>query len=133
MVELARSGLPPETKAEMLGAMLLGAQQARLADVQHRFDLSEKEVGRLRRQLSDVKDDLAEARGDVRVRDQQIVNLKEHRRRDTLLLSISSILFGVGGAFIGRSLAAAIVGFAAGLALFVFVLLDRPARSGGAK
>ena len=133
LLELAKSGVPAEMKSEILASIVVGAQQLIVADLQHRFDVCEKEGVKLRRKLSEAKEALGDARGDVRVRDERVRNLKSNRRRDTLLMFLSSVVFGIGGAFIGRSNAAAILGFAVGIVLFAFVLLERPADADGAK
>ena len=131
LAALARSDEPSEVKRDLLVGMLVGTQQAQLADVQLRLQQLEKECVKLRKQLAEECQEAERLRGDLRVCSERISQLRAHRGRDNFLLFVASVLFGVGGAYIGRSVPTTVLGFGAGIALSDFVWSKAPAATEG--
>jgi len=131
LAELARSDEPAEVKRDIVVGMLLGAHQGAQADLRFRLQGTERELAKVRRQLAAANEEAGNLTGDVRVRDERIGHLHAHRNREAFLAFVSSILFGIGGAFIGRSLPATLIGFGAGLLLFIYGWFHAPFDSAG--
>lgn len=123
---LARSGVSPEVKAEIIVSLLFGASQTIESDLRVRLEDAHRESSRLRRLLDKEKEDSGKLRGDKRVLAREIEHLRDRKRRDLFLTALSNLLFAVGGAFIGQANAAAVLAFVVGAALFFHVWFQRP-------
>jgi hypothetical protein len=133
LADLATSGVSVELKQQIVASMLVAKIQGSESDLRVRLQNSEKDLGKARKQLADAKEEIGELHGDVRVRDATISHLREHKTRDAFLWALSTILFGIGGGFIGRNLPATIIPFVAGAVLFAYGWFGGSSKAEGPK